>query len=116
MTITASQYIFVATTLTATTTATSVGTYTTPASTRAQIIAVTVANSATSNAMNYFDASIYNGSFSVPIAGTKTPVPPGGSVIVIGAEKHVMPTSGAFQVTAYATTGLGVAMTLIEVT
>lgn len=116
MTITASQYVFVATTLTATTTATSIGAYTTPASTRAQVIAVTISNSATSNITNYCDVSIYNGSFSTPISGTRTPIYPGSSFIVVGAEKHVLPTSGAVQVTPYATTGLGVAMTLIEVT
>lgn len=115
MAITATQYIFVATTLTATTTATSVGAYTTPASTRAQVIAVTISNSATSNAMNYCDVAVYNGSFATPISGTKTPVYPGSSFIVMGIEKHVLPTSGAVQVTPYATTGLGVAMTLIEV-
>lgn len=115
MSITATQYVFSATTLTATTTATSIGAYTTPPSTRAQIIAVTISNTSTGNAMNYCDVSIYNGSFSTPIAGAKTPVYPGSSFVVVGAEKHVLPTSGAVQVTPYATTGLGVAMTVIEV-
>lgn len=116
MTITATQYVFYATTLTATTTASSVGGYTVPASTRAQLIAVTIANSATSNITNYCDVAIYNGSFSTPIGGTKTPVYPGSSLVVIGVEKHVLPTGGALQVTPYATTGLAVAMTAIEVT
>lgn len=116
MTITATNYVFSATTLTATTTATSVGAYTVGASTRAQIIALTISNTATTNITNYFDCGIYNGSFATPIAGTKTPVYPGGSVRVMGAAKHVLPTSGAVQVTPYATSGLGVALTVIEVT
>ena len=115
MAITATQYVFVATTLTATTVATSVGTYTTPASTRAQVIAVTISNTSTGNGMNYCDVGIYNGTFATPVAGTRTPVYPGSSFVVLGIEKHVLPTSGAVQVTPYATTGLGVAMTLIEV-
>ena len=116
MTITATQYVFVATTLTATTTASSVGTYTTPAATRAQVIAVTISNTSTVNATNYCDVAIYNGAFSTPIAGIKTPIYPGGSFVVVGAEKHILPTGGAIQVTPYATTGLGVAVSLIEVT
>lgn len=107
--------MFYATTLTATTTASSVGGYTVPASTRAQIIAVTIANSATNNGTNYCDVSLYNGSFSTPIGGTRTPVYPGSSLVVIGVEKHVMPTGGALQVTPYATTPLAIAMTAIEV-
>lgn len=116
MTITATQYLFLATTLTATGTATSVGAYTVPASTRAQLIAVTLANSATSNGTNYADVSLYNGSFSVAVGGKKTPIYPGSSFVVVGLEKHVLPTSGAVQVAAYATTGLDVAVTLVELT
>lgn len=116
MAITATQYVFYATTLTATTTATSIGGYTVGASTRAQLIAITIANSASTNAMNYCDVALYNGSFSTPIAGAKTPIYPGSSFVVVGAEKHVLPTSGAVQVTPYATTGLAVAITAIEVT
>lgn len=116
MSITATQYLFLATSITATTTASSVGQYVVPASTKGQIIAVTVANMATSNTTNYFDASIYNGTASFGIGGRKTPLYPGGSVIVVGAEKHVLPTGGAFQITTYATEQVDVSMTLVEVT
>lgn len=116
MAVSATGYLFLATTLTATTTATSIGAYTVPASNKAQIIAVTIANTATTNTTNYVDTAIYNGSFSTPIGGAKTPVYPGSSFVVVGAEKHIMPTGGAFQVTPYATSGLAVAMTIVELT
>lgn len=114
MTITATQYLFLATTLTSTTTASSVGAYTVPTGTRAQIIAVTVANMATTNITNYADVSIYNGTAAFGLV-KKAPLYPGGTFIAVGAEKHSLPTSGAVQVTTYATTQVDVAISLIEV-
>lgn len=116
MTITATQYVLVATTLTATAVATSIGGYTVGASTRSQIIAITLANTATTQQTMFVDVSLYNGSFATPICGRATPIYPGSSFVVVGAEKHVLPTSGAVQVTSYSTGALAVAMTLIEVT
>jgi hypothetical protein len=117
MSVSATGYLFVATSITATTTATSIGGYTVPAGTRGQIIAVTISNMATTNLTNYVDTFIYSNtaSASYGIGGRKTPVYPGGSFVVVGAEKHVLPTGGAFQVTTYATGQVDVAMTIVEV-
>ena len=106
MAFTATQYLFKASFISATT-ANTVGSYTVPASTRGMILGLTVANSATSNAMNYAD--IY-------IIAKKTPVPPGGSVVAVGIEKHVLPTGGSIQVTAYGTTGIDAVATIVEIT
>ncbi len=115
MTFTASQYLFKASALTATTTAT-VGGYTVPAATRGMVIALTISNSATSNIMNYVDTGIFDGTNTFVVGGVKTPLYPGGSLNIIGIEKHVLPTGGAIYVTPYATTGLNAIATIIEVT
>ncbi len=101
MPITASQYLFKAVAPTATTTAT-VGAYTVPASTRFQIIALTLANTATTNLVTYVDIALWDGTNQWPM-GTKIPLYPGGVTIVEGAQKHTLPTSGAVYVTGYAT-------------
>jgi hypothetical protein len=59
MAFTATQYLLKAS-ITATTAAT-VGSYTVPASTRGMILGLTLANSATSNAMNYADIGLITG-------------------------------------------------------
>jgi len=115
MAFTATQYLIKASSITSTTTAT-VGSYTVPAATRGMVIAVTVASTATGNGMNYADVDIYDGSTTYSISGKKMPVYPGGSVIAVGAEKHVLPTGGALYVTAYATFGINVVATIVEVT
>ena len=79
------------------------------------IIGLTLANSATSNAINYADIGLSNGSTTFFIA-RKTPVPPGGSVVAVGVEKHVLPTGGSIQVTAYGTGGLDAIATIVEIT
>jgi hypothetical protein len=114
MAFTATQYLFKASFISATT-ANTVGSYTVPASTRGMILGLTVANSATSNAMNYADIGIYNGVDTYIIA-KKTPIPPGGSVVAVGVEKHVLPTGGSIQVTAYGTTGIDAVATIVEIT
>ena len=114
MAFTATQYLFKASILTATTAAT-VGSYTVPASTRGMILGLTLANSATSNAMNYADIGLNDGSTTYFVA-RKTPVPPGGSVVAVGVEKHVLPTGGSIQITAYTTTGLDAIATIVEIT
>lgn len=114
MTISATQYLFKASAITSTTTAT-VGAYVVPAATKGQVIALTLANTSTGNLMNYADVSVYDGATAYSI-GTKLPVYPGGSLIVAGVEKHVLPTGGSMYVTAYATAGvMTAAMTVIEV-
>ncbi len=115
MSFTATQYLFKASALTATTTAT-VGVYTVPASTRGMIIALTISNSATSNVMNYCDVGLSDGTNTYTIGGVKTPLYPGGSLTIVGVEKHVLPTGGYIAVTAYATTGVNAVATIIEVT
>jgi hypothetical protein len=115
MAFTATQYLIKASSITSTTTAT-VGSYTVPAATRGMVIAVTVANTATGSAMNYADVSLYDGSTAYNISGAKAPIPPGGSIVAVGSEKHVLPTGGAIYVTAYATTGLNVVATIVEIT
>jgi len=114
MAFTATQYLFKASIITATT-ANTVGSYTVPASTRGMILGLTLANSATSNAMNYADIGINNGTTTFYVA-VKTPIPPGGSVVAVGVEKHVLPTGGSIQVTAYATTGIDAVATIVEIT
>jgi hypothetical protein len=114
MSFTATQYLFKASFISATT-ANTVGSYTVPASTRGMILGLTVANSATSNAMNYADIGLYDGSTTYYVA-RKTPVPPGGSVVAVGVEKHVLPTGGSIQVVAYATTGIDAVATIVEIT
>ena len=113
MTITATQYLFKASTFTATTTAT-VGSYTVPASTRGQIVAVTLTNTATTNLTTYADVSLWDGTTAYPLL-VKTPLYPGGAVIVEGAAKHCLPTSGAVYVTPYATF-VSAIMTAVELT
>lgn len=115
MAFTATQYLIRASSITSTTTAT-VGGYTVPASTRGMVIAVTAANTSTGNAMNYVNVELYDGATAYNISGTKCPIYPGGSIIAVGAEKHVLPTGGAVYVTAFATTGLNVVATIVEIT
>ena len=45
-----------------------------------------------------------------------TPIPPGGSVVAVGVEKHVLPTGGSIRITAYATGGLDAIATIVEIT
>lgn len=112
-TISATQYLFKATNHTSTTTAT-VGAYTVPASTRAQTITLTCANTSTGNLMNYVDVSIWDGATAYPVL-VKAPVYPGGNLVVEGAAKHVLPTGGGYYVTPYATAGVMTsALTLVE--
>lgn len=115
MSFTATQYLFKASALTATTTAT-VGGYIVPASTRGMVLALTISNSATSNITNFCDVGIFDGTNTFTIGGVRTPIYPGGALTVIGIEKHVLPTGGGIYVTAYATTGLNAAATIVEVT
>lgn len=115
MTITATQYLFKAQTQTATTTATTGG-YVVPAATKGQVVAITVANTSTGNAMNYVDVEIYDGAAAYNISGQKTPVYPGGTFIAVGAEKHVLPSGGSIYVTPYATGGIDVIATIVELT
>jgi hypothetical protein len=115
MAFTATQYLFKATNHTSTTTAT-VGAYVVPAATRGMGIAMTCANTSTGNLMNYVDIAIYDGATQYPLL-TKAPIYPGGNLVVIGIEKHVLPTGGAFYATPYATAGvLTTAMTVVEIT
>jgi len=114
MAFTATQYLFKASIITATT-ANTVGSYTVPASTRGMIIGLTLANTATSNAMNYADIGLTDGLTTYFVA-RKTPVPPGGSVVAVGVEKHVLIATGSIQVTAYATGGLDAIATIVEIT
>lgn len=115
MTITASQYLFKATNHTTTTTAT-VGAYTVPASTRGQIVSLTLANTSTGNLMNYADISVFDGSTAYPVA-VKAPVYPGGNIVAFGVNKQVLPTGGAIYVTPYATAGVMTSiMTVVEIT
>lgn len=113
MAFTASQYLFKPSTFTATTTATQ-GAYTVPASTRFSIIAMTLANTATTNKITFVDVSLFDGATAYPIL-TRAPLYPGGALIVEGIQKHTLPTSGAVYVTPYATIVTGV-MTGVEIT
>lgn len=111
--ITATQYIFRASVPTATT-ATSVGGYTVPASTRAQIVAVTVANTAATNLTTFADIGLSDGSTTYPLV-TRAAIYPGGNLIVEGVAKHVLPTGGSVEVVAYST-NISVVMTAVEIT
>lgn len=113
MAFTASQWLFKASIPTSTTTAT-VGAYTVPADTRGQIIAMTLANTASTNVTTYADVSLFDGSTAYPLL-VKAPLYPGGSLVVQGVDKHVLPTGGAVYVTAYAT-NVAAVLTVIEVT
>ncbi len=74
----ATQYLFKASITTATTAAT-VGSYTVPASTRGMILGLTLANSATSNAMNYADIGLNDGSRLTSLPGKRRFLPVGPS-------------------------------------
>lgn len=114
MSFTATQYLFKPSVLTASTTAT-VGGYVVPAATRGQILALTLSNTSTVNIMNYADVALFDGTTANNIV-TKMPIFPGGAGIVVGVEKHILPTGGAVYVTPYATGGLmTAALSLIEV-
>ncbi len=116
MAFTATQYLFKPSIHTATTTAT-VGAYVVPAATRGMGIACTIANSATTSGVrNWVDIQIFDGTTAWDIAGKRTPIDPGGSLVVIGFEKHVLPTGGAVYITPYATNGVTAALTIVEVT
>lgn len=115
MAFTATQYLFKASTITATTTAT-VGAYTVPASTRGSVIALTIANTATTFTRNYFEVEIWDGAAAYNVTGQRTPIDPGASYVVEGIQKHILPTGGGIYVTVYATTGVDAAMSVIEVT
>lgn len=110
MAFTASQYLTYATTLTATTSATSSPTTTAKFS----VIALTVSNSATSNKTTYVDVGFYNGAVTTNLL-TKAPLYPGGELVVGGVVHHILPTGGYITVTPYATTGVGVVTSGVEV-
>lgn len=115
MSITATQYLLKAVNVTSTAFAT-IGPYTVPASTRGQIIAVTVANTATTFSRAYSDVQIFDGTTAYSIARS-LPIDPGGTAIVCGIEKHVLPTGGAVYVNCYATTApVTAVMTIVELT
>lgn len=101
MAFTASQYLFKASIPTSTTTAT-VGAYTVPASTKFQIIAMTLTNTATTNQVTYADVSLFDGTTAYGI-GRALPLYPGSNLKIQAVSKHVLPTGGAVYVTAYAT-------------
>ena len=114
MAFTATQWLFKASALTSTTTAT-VGSYTVPAATRGQIVALSLANSATTNVVAYVDVALYDGSTAYTLL-QKAPLYPGGALIAEGFQKHSLPTGGGVYVTSYSTTGVTAALTVIEVT
>lgn len=113
MSFTATQYLFKASVPTSTVTAT-VGAYTVPAATKASVIALTVSNVATTNQTTYADIDLYDGTTAYRLV-TKLPLYPGGSEIVEGVQKHVLPTGGAVLVTAYATL-VSAILTAVEIT
>lgn len=102
MPITATQYLGIGTVHTSTVTAT-VGAYVVPTGTRGQVVAVTCANSGVNNRTGYVTVQLYNGATAFHVSGVGVPVPPGGSFIAVGAEKHILGTGGSVYVTAYAT-------------
>lgn len=115
MTITSSQYLFKASNATATTFAT-IGAYTVPAATRGQVIAVTIANTATTFARAWADVQIFDGTTAYNLVRAM-PVDPGSSSVVVGLEKHVLPTGGAVYFNCYATSAPVTAlMTIVEIT
>lgn len=111
--ISATQYLFKASVPTSTTTAT-VGAYTVPAATRGQIVTLTLSNTATTNITTYCDVSLFDGTTQYP-ALVKAPLYPGGMLAVESLAKHVLPTSGAVYVTAYAT-NVSAILSLVELT
>lgn len=113
MSITATQYLFKGSVPTSTTTAT-VGPYTVPASTRGQIVALTVANTATTNVTTYCDVALWDGTTAYTLVRAAK-LFPGGNLVVEGLAKHVLPTGGGVYLTAYATT-VAAAMSIIELT
>lgn len=113
MAFTATQYLFKATLPAATTTAT-VGGYTVPAATRFGIIALTLANTATTNVTAFCDVSLWDGAIAYPIL-VKTPLYPGGNLKVAELSHHTLPTGGAVYVTAYAT-NVSAILTGVEIT
>lgn len=111
--ITATQYLFRASVPTSTTLAT-VGAYTVPAGTRGQIVSLTLTNTATTQRTTYCDVSLFDGSTAFTIVRA-APLFPGGFCVIEGAAKHVLPTSGAVYIAAYATV-ISAAMSLVELT
>lgn len=112
MAFSATQYLFKASIPTSTVTAT-VGAYTVPAATRFGIIALTLANTSTTNAMAYADVALFDGTTAYPM-GTKMPLYPGGNLKVQAVAKHTLPTGGAVYVTTYAT-NVSAIMTGVEI-
>lgn len=102
MAFTATQYLFEPTEFTATTTAT-VGGYSVPASTRFRIFALTLANTATTNAVTYADVQIFDGTTAYTIL-QKGLLYPNSNLAVPAAVNHTLPTSGSVYITPYATT------------
>jgi hypothetical protein len=113
MAFSATQYLFKASMPTSIVT-TTVGGYTVPAATRFSIIAMTLANTATTNVMTYADVSLFDGTTAYPV-GVKFPLYPGGNLVVQGMQKHTLPSGGAAYVTAYST-NVSVIMTGVEIT
>ena len=121
MSFTATQYLFKASTFTATTTATQGSTtataangYVVPAATRFSVIAFTLTNTSTANQTTYADIALFDGTTSWPLVA-KIPLYPGGAQIIEGAQKHILPTGGSMYVTPYATIVTAI-MTGVEVT
>ena len=115
MAFTATQYLFKASVPTSTT-ATTIGGYSVPASTRFGIIALTLTNTSTTNAMAFADVGLYDGTTASTTYQllVKTPIYPGGSIIVEGAQKHTLATNGSVSLTAYATNVCAI-MTGVEI-
>lgn len=109
MAFTSTQYLFKPSTFTATTTATqgsSTATtadgYTVPASTKFSIVALTLTNTATTNLTTYADIQLYNGTSAYTLV-SKAQLYVGGTFVVDGIEKHILPSGGAVYITPYST-------------
>jgi hypothetical protein len=98
------------------TTATAVGGYTTASGVTAIAIGLTVSNTSTS-AQALIDAYRYNGATAYRISGKATPIPPGGSVVIVSANKVTMASGYQIQVNTYATSvPVDAALSIVEIT
>ena len=69
---------------------------------------------ATAQRTTYCDVSLFDGSTAYTLVRA-APLYPGGFCVIEGAAKHVLPTSGAVYVAAYATF-ISAVMSLVELT
>lgn len=116
MAFTASQFLTKFTTISAATTAATIGGYIPAASTAAQIYSFSIANVATSNKRAYADVFFNDGAGNVVNFVRQLPIDPGAAKALNNVSKHIITSSGYMSAAITSTAApIAVIMSLVEI-